>query len=449
MTSAGGEGVDHGYRHGWRNRMKNYPDVVVTRSDRDVLRGLADRVAEIAALPIQAERRQLWKQLNELHAAKPMVWLNDICWSELNVHDELTLQTSSAFCREIETELRQRLYWWTHMPGDMVVDPVIHAPLVVHDTGIGIEVEEDTLSTDSENEIVSHGYHHVITDEHDLEKIRMPVITHHERRSEEVLQGYEAIFEGVLHVHQRGFAGFSFSPWDHLVKLTGVEEALLALALRPEFIHKLVGCLTQAALCALDQLEEQNLLSLNNRNLRIGSGAYGYTDDLPAPDFDGEHVRAADVWGFATAQIFSEVSPDMHEEFALHYERKVLSRFGLVYYGCCEPLFRKMHLMRTIPNLRKVSASPWNDFEKMAEEVGGDYVISLKPNPEILARDGWDLAEVRRDLKETLTSILRHGCSVEMIMKDISTVRHQPRRLWEWTKMASELSEELAVSATV
>jgi len=33
---------------------------------------------------------------------------------------------------------------------------------------------------------------------------------------------------------------------------------------------------------------------------------------------------------------------------------------------------------------------------------------------------------------------------VELIMKDISTVRHQPKKLWEWAKMAIEVAEEFA-----
>jgi hypothetical protein len=42
---------------------------------------------------------------------------------------ELTLRTSSPNCQRIESELRQTFYPWEHMPGDMVVEPVIYAPL--------------------------------------------------------------------------------------------------------------------------------------------------------------------------------------------------------------------------------------------------------------------------------------------------------------------------------
>jgi hypothetical protein len=31
---------------------------------------------------------------------------------------------------------------------------------------------------------------------------------------------------------------------------------------------------------------------------------------------------------------------------------------------------------------------------------------------------------------------------VEVIMKDVSTVRYEPQRLWQWAQMASELTEQ-------
>ena len=36
------------------------------------------------------------------------------------------------------------------------------------------------------------------------------------------------------------------------------------------------------------------------------------------------------------------------------------------------------------------------------------------------------------------------GCRCEIILKDISTVRYEPQRLWEWETIASELAEEYA-----
>ena len=417
--------------------------IAVTPEDRRILRELARPLAEIAALPVQQETKRLWARLNRLQAERPMIWLNDICWHELDVDGDLALTTSSPFCRRIEAGLRQTLYWWKRMPGDLVVDPVIYSPLAVDNSGIGLDVEEDTLASDARNDIVSHRYHPVIGGEEDVERIRIPTITHDEKKSEADFAAYRDIFDGVLAVEKRGAPSISFSPWDDIVRLMGGEEALLSLAMRPEFVHRLVERVLGAYLGALDQYESLNLLALNNTNVRIGSGAYGYTDELPGAGFEPGRVRSTNLWGNATAQIFSEVSPQMHEEFALAYERRWLARFGLAYYGCCEPLDRKMDLLRTVPNLRKISVSPWNDIGRMSEEINRDYVFSWKPNPAVLAYDNWDLEAARNDLVNTLCAARKNGCNVEIIMKDISTVRYQPHRLWEWVKMAAEVSRRI------
>ncbi len=414
-------------------------NVVVSKKDKEVLRELGRKVGQIGSLPIQEERKSMWARLNGLDVVKPMVWFSDVCWNEMNVDDELVLRTSSPFCQRIESELRQVIYLWKHMPGDMVVDPVIYSPLSISNTGIGLDIEEDIVKTDEDNTIVSHRYHEQIKDEDDIQKIKAPKITHNKTKSEEDFQAYEDIFEGILTVEKRGAPGFWFAPWDDIVRLTGAQEVLLNLAMRPQFVYKLVDRITTAYIKALEEYESQNLLALNNTNLRIGSGAYGYTDELPQANYNETHVRAIDIWGSATAQIFSDVSPEMHEAFALNYERRWLERFGLTYYGCCEPLDKKIDILRKIPNLRKISASPWNDMERMAEQIAADYVFSFKPNPAILARDHWDPDLAREELVNTLKIALRHRCNVEIIMKDISTVHYQPQRLWEWTKMATEI----------
>jgi hypothetical protein len=143
------------------------------------------------------------------------------------------------------------------------------------------------------------------------------------------------------------------------------------------------------------------------------------------------------MWGCSNAQIFSAVSPEMHWEFALQHDMRWLRRWGLTYYGCCEPLDRKIRILRRIPNLRKVSVSPWNDMERMAGELGGDYVFSFKPNPAIFAEDAWNPERAKAELVDLLEKT-RGRCHVEIIMKDISTVRYRPERLWEWAGIAVE-----------
>jgi hypothetical protein len=141
------------------------------------------------------------------------------------------------------------------------------------------------------------------------------------------------------------------------------------------------------------------------------------------------------------AQIFSEVSPAMHEEFALAYEARFLRRFGMAYYGCCEPLDRKVDICaKHIPNLRKISMSCWADPARGAEAIAGRFVYSAKPNPAFLATDGhWDRASAEAEMRRILAA--NRGRSVELILKDVSTVRFEPQRLSEWCDLAMALAK--------
>lgn len=415
---------------------------MIPEKDKSILRELAEEMAEISDLPIQNETINMWRRLNRLERVKPMIWINEIPWHEMDVNDELKPQASDPFCRGLEVGLRRTIYLWKHMRGDMVVERKIYSLLTIRDSGLGIREDVDVVKTDERSGIESRFFHPQIDNEKDVEKIRMPKVTHDVEASERNYQRMLDIFDGILEVEKRGRPGMWFAPWDGLIRWWGVQKAMMDLVLRPELVHLAMERLISAYLSRLDQLEELNLLSLNNNNVRVGSGGLGYTDELPQDNFDPEHVRTIDLWGCATAQIFSEVSPEMHMKFALQYERRWLDRFGLTYYGCCEPLDIKMQILKTIPNLRKVSMSPWVDVDRAVKEVGDDYVFSRKPNPAIFTDDGWSPELARKTLRETLEKT--RGCVVEIIMKDISTFCYKPQRLWEWTKIAMEETENFA-----
>jgi hypothetical protein len=138
--------------------------------------------------------------------------------------------------------------------------------------------------------------------------------------------------------------------------------------------------------------------------------------------------------------MFSTVSPPMFRDFEVEYCIPMFDRFGLVYYGCCDPLSRKMDEVRMLPNVRKVSMSPWTDEELGAEEIGSDYVYSRKPSPASLATGEFDAEAVREDLRNTMDICERHGCPLEFILKDISTVRYDPDRLSRWGEIAMDVA---------
>ena len=406
----------------------------LNKNDIDVLRGLARSISEIAALPVQDEKRRLWRKLNSLRPERPMVMIDQVCWNEMD-EGELALACTDPDSRRYERYLRRTLYQWNHFRVDMVVEPFIRIPMAISNSGFGVEVHEDTAITDETNDVISHHYNNQFEKTEDLEKVGTPRISHDEEETARRIGAAHEIFEGILDVRSEGIDPY-LSLWDPIATWMGVENALYAIIDRPEFMHQLLERMTNGYLSLLDQLEELGLLC-GPQSLIHCTGAY--SDDLPAPDYDPLKPRAKDLWMFGLAQMFSTVSPAMFKEFEVDYASRICDRFGLVYYGCCDPLDGKMKEVRMIPKVRKVSMSPWTNQERGAAEIDGNYVFSRKPTPALVATTRFDSDAVREDLATTMRICEKYGCAVEFILKDISTVRREPERLTEWSRLAMEV----------
>ena len=412
-------------------------EIILEQREIDILRALAEEWAHIASLPIHKEKAILWQKLNDLESVRPMVWINEIPWHEMNYNDELSIQCENGWARSQEDLMRKTIYQWKHMPGDMIINPWLDCPLSIYSTDFGMIEDVDLAITDESNDIVSRHFNIQIQDMDDLEKIKFPTISHNKEATEIRFQLMKEVFSPVLPVKMQGQTHIWYTPWDYLIRWWGIQEAMMDLILRPDMVHAFYEKMVQAWMVELDQFESQNLLSLDCNNTRIGSGGYGYTKEMPGEPFDPQWIKPHNMWGCSNAQIFSEVSPEMHWEFAIEHDLKWLERFRLSYYGCCEPLAGKTHLLRKIPNLRKVSCSPWNDSRKAVEELGNDYVISRKPSPAIFATSVFDREQARKEIRDFLAHT-EGECHVEFIMKDVSTVSYHPEHLWEWEKICMD-----------
>jgi hypothetical protein len=410
----------------------------MTPSDIEILRDLGRRLAGIAALPDQQATIGLWKAVNALRPVRPMVMIDQVPWHELNVDDELTLRTEDDFCRELETRLRRQIYQWNHMRADMVVMPLVVVPKVIRDDGFGVGIAQEILAVDPGNEIVSHSFVDQLSTPEDVARIRPPrvwldVVATAEREA----KAHE-IFDGILGVQMQGLLP-SYELWDEIVQLRTPEIALFDLADRPELMRDIADRWSAAHLRYLDLLEDQGLLG-HSQALIHCTGAF--TDELPAPGFDPDRPRARDLWTYGMAQIFGSVSKAMHEEFELPYAAAWYGRFGLGYYGCCDPLHDRIDLVRRIPNVRKISISPWADVRLAAERMGGDFVMSRKPSSTPLALDAWEADSSAADIRSTIDLCARNGTPLEVILKDVSTVRYEPQRLFAWERLAMRLVQD-------
>jgi hypothetical protein len=419
--------------------------MTVTDMDKQTIRSLATRVAEIAADPVQQEKRDMWVRLNRLERVRPLIHVQAIAW---NIWEELippeTLEATDDWVRSQELALRRKVHCWEHFRDDRVVDDVIVCPIVtrgdIRNIGFGIEKDLDR----PEDRSGSHAFRSVIVEERDVEKIRTEseVTVDHDATERE----YERLcdlYGDSARVEKRGEAFFWFSPMDQFITWRGVEQMFVDLLERPAWVHEALERIIAGYENTIEQLESLGVLAPGNDNQILGSGGYAFTDQLPQPDFDGEHVRLKDIWARAATQIFTDgVSPDMHDEFAVQYEKRLLERFGLSCYGCCEPLDRKMHVVRQIKNLRRVSMSPWVDIERAAAAVGKDYVYTHKPNPAIVSMEQWHPDLAREQLVDMFERTREN--ILEVNLQDLHTLRGEPGRLTEWTQMALELAEQYA-----
>lgn len=204
----------------------------------------------------------------------------------------------------------------------------------------------------------------------------------------------------------------------------------------PQGIHDLMTFLRDGTLAKLDFLEKEGLLALNTGGSYVGSGGFGWTDQLPAEGFREDHVRMADMWGFGESQETVGVSPEMFAEHILPYQIDVLQNFGMNCYGCCEPIDPRWEYVKTIPRLRRVSSSPWANRRTMADQLGTDYILSVKPSPTPLAGKNIDEEAVRKEIRDTLEAT--KGCYVELIMKDNHTLGGNPANASRWVEIARE-----------
>lgn len=404
--------------------------------DSKVLRKLAQDYFRIAKSEKNAENIKLHKAVNDLKMIRPVVLINELPWSQMNINNELTLCCSDPYLREIEWFLRTNIYKNKYMPADMVVPPFIPVKKVIRSTGIGISVEQRVLAADKENHIVSHEYKDVLQTEEDLEKLQNPVITYD---AEETLRRYNLtgeILGDILPVKLVGIEYFSFEPWDEIAQFRGASNLLIDLVDRPEFMHKIVQKLTDIKLSYLEQIETLGLLENNPYNLHC---TCVHTDDLPGKDYDGGNLTRKDIWGRGKAQIFACVSKELHDEFDIEYMKKTVGQCGLVYYGCCEPLDRKIDIVEKIPNLRKISVTPWADVDIAAEAINKKYVLSAKPNPSSVAVPILDKENLKKEINTILNACRRNNCSCEIILKDISSCCKRPENIFEWEQIVMDM----------
>lgn len=415
--------------------------------DTELLRGLARRVDEIARLPIMEQRRSDWFEHNELRLKRPLsVVFPEGSWRELLPETEI--QCEGARARRIERELRMRIIAHELIDDDSVVERTFKVHKIIGglpggtidlDVDWGIPLNRKPSANGEEG---AFAFDAMLEKPEDLDKLRVPRLKYREAETLRELDAVRALFGDILDVKLAGVDYVSFHIMYFYSGFRGLATMFYDLYDEPEFAHQIVRFFADGYRSIVDQCLEQNLFSLNNDGTYQGTGGFGNTHELPAPGFDGAFVRTMDLWASAEAQEMAPVSPAQTEEFAISYERELLSRFGLTAYGCCEGLHDKLVYVKQIPNIRRISISPFADIERCAEQLKGDYIYSWKPNPVFVSGPDFDEARIRGYLDGAMRAFREHGNVPEMILADTHTIQHQPERFTNWVRLCREATRK-------
>ena len=407
--------------------------------DHGILRDLAKRYADVAVADFNTDRRELWRANNDLKRPRPPVLCSWFAGS--NVYGFML--DDDLVC--VDPELRSHERWLRGMlfhsqiQDDHVFEPWITVRAAVQ----GLDRGRDGLwgfpwkvVRDAESQAwLPTRYVKQIADLGSL--AATPHVVDEVETERRVGKLRDAIGD-VLEINVDRSS--CYGPYDGydlstaLGYLHGIEEFMLSIYDTPELVRGLLSFMRDSVLDNFAECETAGDWSLANH----WTWGHTYNSELPDPAANALGAGMGQIFKLFHAQEFALVSPKHHWEFMLQYQQPIIEKFGLIEYGCCESLEDKIDMLRKISNLRVIAVNSWAETRKCAEQIGGDYVLSLRPNPAAVCT-GFDADRIREDLGRELEAC--GDCSVEIVLKDIMTVQGEPARLIEWGRIAGEEAE--------
>ena len=389
---------------------------VIAVNDKKYLRELAKKHFEIANLPIMQERADMWQRHNDGERKFVPIVL------EMNAFEhELMpkLQCEDSICREFETNMLRAIVSHEFIDDDKVVSKYFEVHKVIHYKELNVDFKRTHTS--------GVGFHidPIISDlERDFNKIGASKYWYDEERTNKKLELANDILGDIMPVLPiNSVINWTVMLTQTVVKLMGTENYFIALADKPEAVKKLFDYLEKDLRGFLVWQEKEGLLTKNNGNDYVGGGTYGFTKQL------SDIPMLKNRWASMNSQESVGLSPKMFKEIIFPYFLKMADLFGRIYWGCCEPVHEIWETCLTkIPNLSKVSVSPYSDEKLMGEYLSKSNVIySRKPRPHFIGFDDvFDEEGYKKHIKYTLDCA--KNCNLEIIFRDIYTLKGEQTR---------------------
>ncbi len=413
---------------------------IITDEEKKYLRELAKKQLEYAQLPIMKKREENWLNHNMMKDAKPPIVM------ELRsfIQDLMPeLKCKSSLARWVESKLRFWLINHEKINDDKVVPDyfALHWDIEFNQFG-DLEIGTERAEDDEGRQLGYKKEHPIQNLEEDFDKLSPSTYSVNREKTMENKKIIEEAIGDILPVKiQNNSLEWLVTPSENIVSLMGLEQMMYAMIDSPQKMHELYQFLIDDMKKYLKWQEKEGLLTLNNGNNYVGSGSYGFTNEIPV-DKDKEKVTLKDIWLNMNSQETVGISPDMYGEFIFPYYKEMAKEAGLVYYGCCEPVHDIWDdYVSKLPNLKKVSISPWCDEEIMGEKLkGSDVIYSRKPSPNYIGVGEFHEEDFRDHIKHTLKSA--QGCSLELLFRDIYTLNGDLEKPGKAVKIVRELIDK-------
>ncbi len=391
---------------------------MTTPADRNRVRTLAAEYAELVNGDDMARRREKWRRSNRLLERTVPFHIEDngTFFADLTPQP----QCEGEFERGCEAHFLRCLTNLRFIPDDRVFPASFWVPWQIRRTSVCPELKLRRVPDHTGRDLGYETNTPLADLEPGLRKLRPTEFRVNREATWARAEQAEALFGDLLPVEiTGGYASLAAGAGmaGQAVHLMGMDNLYMNMLDQPENVHAFFTFLADDATRYADWLEAEGLLTPNGRELDCGSGSCVYSDELPRREIAaGERVLFSDTWGFIEAQEAVGLSPAMYGEFIHPYQRRVGDRYGLINYGCCEPVHHFWPVLQQFHNLRKVTVSPWCDVPSISASAGRSVVLSRKPHPMKLCGPTFDAAAFADDIAETL-AITRDNF-IELVFRD-------------------------------
>lgn len=397
----------------------------VQKWERERLRELARKQLEYAKSELNQKRIKEWYLHNDLKGERPMVQLEMWTFEQEIIPQRLKCVTPKA--RALEAQLYRNFLNRELFDDDRVVPDYFPLSYDAWFRMFDIEVKVENAQLDGHQSL---GHHFIpcledLEDDYEEGKIKPSTFGVDLEQTEKKKQFIEEMIGDILPVKIQMDCLYSV-PTQMLVHIMSMEQMMFNMYDYPELFKKMMGQIADDTLAYYRMLEEKKLILPTTTFESVGQGTFAFTNDLPGEDvFRERPFTTKDVWGFMDSQETVGISPQMYEEFIFPCYQKISSQYGLLSYGCCEPVHPIWeNCISKLENLRKVSISPWCDEAYMGEQLRGSRVIyHRKPSPNYLGVDRiLDEDALREHIRTTLRAA--KGCKVEFTQRDVYTIHN-------------------------